>query len=95
MKINAETVQRLAELARLRLEGDEVERMQRDLESILNYVDKLAELDTTDVPPTTHVLDMRTPMREDSVEGVLTVEEAVRNAPEHDTASMLVPKVLE
>ncbi len=95
MKISAETVLELAELARLQLSPEEVERMQRDLDSILEYVDKLSELDTEGVPPTAHVLDIATPYRADEVAGVLPVEEVVRNAPVHDTTSMIVPKVIE
>ncbi len=95
MKITEELVLELAELARLRLEPDEAKRMQRDLDAILGYVEKLDELDTSDVPPTAHVLDVATPYREDRVRDVLPVEEAVRNAPEHDSNSMIVPKVIE
>ncbi len=95
MKISAETVLELAELARLQLSPEEVERMQRDLDSILEYVDKLSELDTENVPPTAHVLDIATPYRADEVAGVLPVEEVVRNAPVHDATSMIVPKVIE
>jgi aspartyl-tRNA(Asn)/glutamyl-tRNA(Gln) amidotransferase subunit C len=95
VKVTPELVQRLADLAELRLEGDEARGMQRDLEAILGYIEQLSELDTTDVPPTSHVLDVATPMREDRVEQVLPVAEAVRNAPRHDEASMIVPKVLE
>ncbi len=95
MKITAETVRELAELAALELAPEDSERMQRDLEAILGYVEKLSELDTSGVPPTAHLLDVATPMREDRVAGTLPVEEAVRNAPEHDRSSMIVPKVIE
>jgi aspartyl-tRNA(Asn)/glutamyl-tRNA(Gln) amidotransferase subunit C len=95
VKITAEMVSYLAELARLRLEPDEAERMQRDLDAILGYVDKLGEIDTSDVPPTAHVLDMAARLREDRVSGVLPVSEAVRNAPEHTESAMVVPKVIE
>ncbi len=95
MTITAETVRELAELAELELGEGDVERMQRDLDAILAYVEKLSELDTTDVAPTAHVLDIQTPLRPDCAEPPLDVEEAVRNAPEHDRSSMIVPKVLE
>ncbi len=95
MKITAETVRELADLAALELAPEDSERMQRDLEAILGYVEKLSELDTSGVPPTAHLLDLATPMREDRVAGTLPVEEAVRNAPEHDRSSMIVPKVIE
>ncbi len=95
MKISADQVLELAVLAQLHLEPDEVERMRRDLDAILEYVDKLSELDTEGVPPTAHVLDIDTPYRDDRVRGVLPVSEAIRNAPEHDESQMIVPKVIE
>ncbi len=95
MRINADTVLGLADLARLSLSADEVERMRRDLEAILDYVEKLSEIDTTDVAATAHVLDISTPFRADRVADLLPVAEAVRNAPQHDDSSMIVPKVIE
>lgn len=95
MKIRTETVRTLADLASLELAPEEVEQMRRDLDAILAYVDKLSELDTSDVPPTAHVLDIATPLRPDAVRGVLPVSEVVRNAPDHDDTSMIVPKVIE
>jgi len=95
VKIRTETVRALADLASLELAPEEVERMRRDLDAILAYVDKLSELDTSDVPPTAHVLDISTPLRPDQVRDVLPVSEVVRNAPDHDDTSMIVPKVIE
>ena len=95
MRIDAETVLRMAKLAQLELAPDEVERMQRDLDAVLTYVEQLGELDTSDVPPTTHVLDLATPLRSDEVRDVLLPSEVVANAPEHTEQAMVVPKVLE
>lgn len=95
MKISEEIVRYLAELASLKLSDEEVAGMQRDLDAILAYVDKLSELDTDDVPPTAHVLDITTPYREDTVRDVLPVDEVLRNAPDHDSNSMIVPRVVE
>ena len=95
MRITSDTVLFIAKLARLRLADGEVPKMQRDLDAILGYVDSLAKLDTTGVPPSTHVLDLPTPLRPDEVAGVLPVAEVVRNAPEHTDDAMVVPKVLE
>ena len=95
MRITDEDVRSIAELARLGLTEDEVARLRSDLEAILGYVDLLEGVDTTGVEPTAHVLDIPTPMRSDEVRDVLPVSEVVRNAPEHDEQSMLVPKVLE
>ena len=95
MRIAAETILHIARLAQLELTPDELERVRRDLDSILTYVEQLAELDTSNVTPTTHVLDLATPLRDDEVRDVLRVDEVVRNAPEHSDSSMVVPKVLE
>jgi aspartyl-tRNA(Asn)/glutamyl-tRNA(Gln) amidotransferase subunit C len=95
VKISEEIVRYLAELASLKLSDEEVAGMQRDLDAILAYVDKLSELDTDDVPPTAHVLDITTPYREDTVRDVLPVDEVLRNAPDHDSNSMIVPRVVE
>ncbi len=95
MRIAADTVLRMASLAQLELTSDEVERMRRDLDAVLTYVEQLDELDTADVPATTHVLDLATPLRSDEVHDVLGVKDVVRNAPEHTDQAMVVPKVLE
>ena len=95
MKIDAQTVRELAVLACLELSDGEVEAMRADLEAILEYVDLLEELDTENVPPTAHVLDMETPLRDDEVAGVLPREEVLRNGPKHDDSSVIVPRVIE
>ena len=95
MRITSDTVLYIAKLARLRLAEAEVPVMQRDLDAILGYVDSLAKVDTAGVPPTTHVLEIPTPLRPDEIAGVLPVAEVVRNAPEHTDDAMVVPKVLE
>lgn len=95
MRISRDTVLYIAKLARLRLAEREVERMRSDLDAVLGYVESLQALDTKGVPPTTHVLDIATPMRGDEIARVLPVSEVVRNAPEHTESAMVVPKVLE
>ena len=95
MEITDDMLKGLAALAQLDLDPAESARMKRDLDAILGYAAKLDELDTEDVPPTAHVLEVDTPVREDEVKRVLPVAEAVRGAPEHDERSMIVPKVIE
>ena len=95
MRIDADTVRHVARLAQLELTPQEVEALRGDLEAILGYVDQLSALDLDDVPPTTHVLDLQTPLRADEVAGVLPAAEVVRNAPERTDSAMVVPKVLE
>jgi aspartyl-tRNA(Asn)/glutamyl-tRNA(Gln) amidotransferase subunit C len=93
-RITREEVERIADLARLTLAPDEVERMTGDLETILEYVATLQRLDTREVVPTSHVIPMRTPLREDRAERGLAPEQALANAPERNGDAFVVPKVI-
>jgi aspartyl-tRNA(Asn)/glutamyl-tRNA(Gln) amidotransferase subunit C len=93
--ITREEVERIAALARLALEPGEAGRMAGELDAILDYVKALAAVDTRDVAPTSHVLDLATPLREDRAEPPLDPELALANAPERDGTAFLVPKVIE
>jgi aspartyl-tRNA(Asn)/glutamyl-tRNA(Gln) amidotransferase subunit C len=93
--MSAEQVRALAELAKLELDAPEVERMRRELDAILAYVEALDALPTEGVPPTTHPLELATPLRADVVAGVLSVEAALAAAPEREGGALVVPKVIE
>lgn len=111
MKVTDKDVSYVAELANLELTGDERTAMLRDLNSILEYIERLKELDTTDVPPMAQVSDrygvdeakqgterFEYAMREDVLEGLrksLPHEEALANAPDADEHFFRVPKVIE
>jgi aspartyl-tRNA(Asn)/glutamyl-tRNA(Gln) amidotransferase subunit C len=95
VQVTDELVRALADLSELALERDEVESMRRDLATVLAYVERVSELDTSGVPPTAHVLDLATPLRPDEPGAPLAVDEVVRMAPEQDGAALVVPKVLE
>jgi len=95
LKITPELVDHVARLARLDLEEDEVLKMQNQLADILAYIDLLEELDISDVPPTSHVLDMADVMREDEVKSSLPVEKGLGNAPEREGTAFKVPKIIE
>ena len=94
-RIDAEEVMRIATLARLELEENEVEMLTRDLASILSYVDKLDELDTEGVEATTHAVELSTTLREDKLQPGLDVELGLRQAPERLGDGFGVPKVIE
>lgn len=94
-RIRREEVEHIAALARLRLSEPEAEGMTRDLESILEYVAQLGELDTRDVEPTAQAIPMETPLRDDRPEPSLEPEVALGNAPAREGAAFAVPKVLE
>ena len=98
MKITDEEVRRVAELAALALRDDEVERMAKDLDSILSHMDKLNELDTTGVEPMAQVLfasDETATLREDRERPSLSNAEALANAPVSGNGYFKVPRVIE
>ena len=95
MSVTKEDVQYIAELARLRLDVKEAESIQKDLNQILGYMKKLEELDTTNVEPLEHVLEMEFRTRKDVPEPPLSHEEAMKNAPDADSDYFRVPKVIE
>ena len=91
MAISREQVLHVAELARLALDDDEVERLGEQLNAILEAVSKVSELDLDDVPPTSHPLDLVNRWREDEPRPSLPLEVALRNAPEHEDGHFRVP----
>lgn len=98
MKLTGEEVRYVADLANLRLTDSEVERMTKDLDEILTHVDKLSELDTTDVQPMAQVLFDAEPgstLRPDVVRPPLGTELALANAPASGSGYFKVPKVIE
>lgn len=95
MKITREDVIKVAELARLEFREEELEKFTEQLGNIITYIGKLNELDTRDVEPTSHVLDLATPLREDKVVEWLTREEALENAPREEDGFFVVPQVIE
>ena len=95
MKITVDEVGRVAALARLELEDAETERLAADLSSILGYIEKLAELDTDNVVPTTSVVSSDPPLREDVVTSKVSPEKAVANAPDHEGSFFVVPSIIE
>jgi len=95
MKITMEMVDHIAKLAKLEFTPEEKERFTHQLAQIIEYVEKLNELDTDNVPPTSHVLDLKNVFREDKVEPWLTQEDALANAPAKKLGYFSVPKVVE
>lgn len=92
--IDLEQVRYIARLARLELSPDEEEKFTQQLGRILSYVEKLRELDTTDVPPTSHVLSLKDVLREDELSFSLSPEEALFNAPSRKDNWFKVPKIV-
>lgn len=94
-EITPEVVRHVALLSRLELAEGEAESYAADLDKILHYVEKLAELDTTDVPSTSHSFKMQNVFREDEVRPSLSNEQALANAPDAEDECFKVPAVLQ
>jgi aspartyl-tRNA(Asn)/glutamyl-tRNA(Gln) amidotransferase subunit C len=84
MAISREEVLHVARLARLQLSDDEVTRFQEQLSAILEAVSKVSELDLSDVPPTSHPLEIANTWAEDEPRPSLTLDEVFANAPDRD-----------
>jgi aspartyl-tRNA(Asn)/glutamyl-tRNA(Gln) amidotransferase subunit C len=91
MSISRDQVLHVARLARLDLSEDEVERLTGELGAILDAVSKVAELDLSDVPPTSHPLDLVNAWAEDEPHASLTLEDVLRNAPAAEGSLFRVP----
>ncbi|OEH85182.1 asparaginyl/glutamyl-tRNA amidotransferase subunit C [Desulfuribacillus stibiiarsenatis] len=95
MSITIKEVEHVANLARLQLSEQEQEKFTGQLNSILHLAEKINELSTDDVEPTSHVLDIKNVMRKDEVVPSLPREEALRNAPSNEDGHFKVPPIIE
>ncbi|MFH1368981.1 MAG: Asp-tRNA(Asn)/Glu-tRNA(Gln) amidotransferase subunit GatC [Elusimicrobiota bacterium] len=97
MKINKKDVDYVARLARLELTEEEKEKYAVQLGSILEYIDQLNKLDTGNVPPTSHVLDLKNVWRKDKAKQSSgeEIEKLLGNAPEREDNFFKVKKVIE
>ena len=95
MSTDIQTIRGLAHLARLEFNETKEQEMLSDLNKILNWMDKLGELNTDHVEPLIHMSEEVNVMREDIAQNTVTHEEALRNAPKKDSDYFRVPKVLE
>jgi aspartyl-tRNA(Asn)/glutamyl-tRNA(Gln) amidotransferase subunit C len=93
--ISRKDVEHVARLARLALTDAEIERMRAELSAILSYIDKLGELDTSGVPPTSHAVPLVNVMRDDELRPCLSVEEMLANAPDRVGDLFRVPRIIE
>ncbi|NPC91772.1 Asp-tRNA(Asn)/Glu-tRNA(Gln) amidotransferase subunit GatC [Bacillus sp. WMMC1349] len=94
-RISIEEVKHVAHLARLAITDEEAEMFTKQLDSIITFAEELNEVDTENVKPTTHVLQMKNMMREDVPGKGLPVEDVVKNAPDHKDGYIRVPSILD
>jgi len=94
MSLSREDVEKVSLLARLRLSDDELATMTTQLNSIVEYVEQLQQLDTDEVEPMAHAVEMYNVFADDEVRESLSREAALANAPKQDGEGYLVPAVL-
>lgn len=92
--ISKEQVKHVADLARLVFTDEEAEKLSVELKGIINYAEQLNEVDTSDVEPTTHVLNLVNVMRKDEPKEWTTQEDVLKNAPDHENGHFRVPSIL-
>lgn len=90
--ISDETIEYVGILAKLELSGQQKEQAKKDMGRMLDYIDKLSELDTTDVEPMSHVFPVQNVFREDVVTNGDTREQMLANAPEEKDGMFMVPR---
>lgn len=95
MSVSKDEVQYVANLARLQLSPEETESLAEDMNDILDYIETLNEVDTSDVEPLEHVIELEYRFREDKTKEPLDHDEALKNAPDADSDYFRVPRVIE
>lgn len=95
MSVTKKDVDYVADLARLQLTEEESESLVNDLNQILDYINTLEEVDTSDVEPLEHVIELEYRLRDDTAREPLSHEDALKNAPDADSDYFRVPRVIE
>ncbi|RUM48886.1 MAG: Asp-tRNA(Asn)/Glu-tRNA(Gln) amidotransferase GatCAB subunit C [Hydrogenothermus sp.] len=93
--LTKEEVVKVAKLARIELSEEEIEIFSKQLPQILDFIEKLNELDTSEVSPFYEIIDANAPLREDTPKEGLTNEEALENAPQKANGFFVVPRVVK
>lgn len=94
MSVTIKDVERIATLARLSFPDAEKEKLTHELNDILKYMEQLNSLDTSNIEPLSHVIELNNVFREDEVKPGVTREEALKNAPAKSEKFFKVPKVI-
>lgn len=95
MEVTNHLIEDLSNLARLEFSEQEKEIIKKDLQRMISFVEKLNELDTSGVEPLLHMTSNRNMLRPDQVQGSVSREEGLRNAPDTDGVFFRVPKVIK
>ena len=95
MSISKETIDYVAHLARIELQPKELDKLARQLETIVDFIDRLKELDINNISETTHILPINNVVKSDQPADSLPAEEALVCAPEKKAGFFVVPKIIE
>lgn len=95
MEVNDVLLDKLADLARLEIEPAERQGLKQDLQKMISFVEKLQELDTGGAGPQLHMTDAINVLRDDVVQGSVSRDEGLKNAPDTDGVFFKVPKVIK
>jgi aspartyl-tRNA(Asn)/glutamyl-tRNA(Gln) amidotransferase subunit C len=95
MAVTMKDVEHIAKLAKLNFTEDEKADFTRQFNEILSFMEKLNELDTSNVEPLSHVIELQNVLREDKAKESLSTENALKNAPSHTEQFFKVPKVID
>ncbi len=95
MAMDKNTVKYAANLSRIELQENELERLAKQLEDILGFIDKLNKIDIKNINPTSHILPINNVLREDVPGSSLPSEKTLSNAPKRQGNFFVVPKVIE
>ncbi|MDH4200071.1 MAG: Asp-tRNA(Asn)/Glu-tRNA(Gln) amidotransferase subunit GatC [Spirochaetia bacterium] len=93
--VTRDEVAHIAHLAKLNIEGGELEKLTEDFNQILGYVAQIASVNTDNVQSLTHVLDLKNVMREDVPEQSLNIEDIKKMAPEFNAGYFVVPRIID
>ena len=95
MSINKDTIKKISKLARISVTNEETDRLVKDLNSIIKFVEQLKELNTDKITPIASVSDHALTMNKDEIKKINEKEEILKNAPEKNSNYYIVPKVIE
>lgn len=94
MSVTIRDVEYIAKLARLKFDEQEKEKLCKEMNQILKHMDKLNELNTKNVEPLSHPIELSNVFREDEIKESISTEEALKNAPDKDDKFFRVPKII-
>ena len=95
MNIDKKLVKKIATLSRIKIEDNDVEKLSKELSKIINWVEKLNEVNTKDITPITNPSDIKIPYRKDEINDGKIEDKILKNAPEKKGGYFIVPKVVE